>query len=394
MEKKWDFINPFCMLCLVFLGITSIYSAQLSIHGGQWRGQLLWALLGGVLYICCARIHYCFFLRYAHWLYILGIISLLLLWSPLGVRRYGALRWLSAFGMHVQPAEVAKFSTMIMMAAILTGVKMGKIRESRLPLLRVCIVFLIPWLLIFLQPDLGSALTLPPILLALLYVSQLSKKFFLFIFATAVLLFAIVSWDIYRYRNFLDENNLSPGQHGGLYQSHSLIPLRDYQRNRIIGFIAPEMVDPHGTGISWNLRQSLISIGSGGLLGKGHGEGMQAQLGYLPKSVSTNDFLFSVLGEERGFLGAFFALTQLCIIVFNTLRIGGLAHDRFGRYLAVAIAMFFLVHILVNIGMTIGFMPITGVPLPFLSYGGTFLIICCGLQGIVQSIYHRRQNFT
>jgi rod shape determining protein RodA len=381
------------MCCLIFLGVTSIHSAQLSIHGTQWRSQLLWFAVGCGAYGCCARIHYRIFLRWAHWIYVLGIFGLVLLWSPLGVRRHGALRWLSIFGLQIQPAEAAKFSTIVMLSAILTGVKMSGLRESRMPLLRIFIAFFIPWALIFFQPDLGSALILPPILLALLYISDLSKRFFFHIFAVVILVFATVIWDISRYRNFLDKNNLTPEQHAGLYQAHSWIPLRDYQRNRIIGFIAPEVVDPMGTGISWNLRQSLISVGSGGLFGKGHGNGTQAQLGYLPKSVSTNDFLFSVLAEERGFFGSFFALTLLITLTFNTLRISALAHDRFGRYLGVAIAIFFLMHLLVNIGMTIRLMPITGVPLPFLSYGGTFLSVCCVLQGIVQSIYHRRQNF-
>ncbi|MDR0727321.1 MAG: rod shape-determining protein RodA [Puniceicoccales bacterium] len=393
-RKNWerDWVNPACMLLLVLLGVISIRSAQLSIHGNQWRGQLIWFLLGTVCYVLCARWHYSIFLRHAHWIYLLGIFSLLMLWSPFGLRRYGALRWIGLFGLCVQPAEFAKFSTLIMLAGTLTGAKMGPIRESKSPLLRAFIIFAIPWFLIFLQPDLGSALILPPILLAMLYVSNLSSRFFLVIFALGILALSAVTWDLYRYRNFLDANDLSPGEHGGLYQKHSWFPLKDYQRNRIIGFIAPEVVDPQGTGISWNLRQSLISIGSGGFWGKGYGNGTQAQLGYLPKAVSTNDFLFSVLGEERGFLGTSAALLLLSTLIGNTFRIAGLAHDRFGRYLTVGIGVFFLMHMLINIGMTLGLMPITGVPLPFLSYGGSFLIVCCILQGIVQSVYRRRRN--
>jgi rod shape determining protein RodA len=177
-----------------------------------------------------------------------------------------------------------------------------------------------------------------------------------------------------------------------LYQSHSILPLRDYQRNRVLGFIAPEIIDPNGTGIGWNLRQSLIAVGSGGFLGRGIGRGDQAQLGYLPRSVATNDFLFSVLAEERGFLGSILALSLLTLLIGNNLRIASLTHDRFGRYMAVGIGALLAMHTVVNVGMTIGLMPITGVPLPFLSYGGSFLIVCCILQGTVQSIYHRRQN--
>jgi rod shape determining protein RodA len=294
--------------------------------------------------------------------------------------------------LQIQPAEVAKFTTLVMMASLLAGERLGKVSESRKILFRILVTFAIPWFLIFLQPDLGSSLVLPPILLALLAISHLSSRFVLIIFSAGFLLLAIVSWDIYRYRNFLDARDLRPDQHGGLYQSHSILPLKDYQRNRILSFVVPEVVDPQGTGISWNLRQSLIAVGSGGFWGKGFQESTQAQLGYLPRSVSTNDFLFSVLAEGLGFAGAFAALGLLFLLITNDLLIASRAHDRFGRYLAVGIAVFLLMHAVVNVGMTLGLMPITGVPLPFLSYGGSFLIVCCILQGIVQSIYRRRQN--
>lgn len=392
LPHQWDLVGPICMLGLLFLGISSIHSAQLHAHGTQWRSQIFWGICGAIAYVMIARRDYRFFLRNAHWFYLFGILCLLLLFTPLGVSRYGAVRWLGVGGIRFQPSEVAKFTTLVMLAAALTGEKIQTVKESSRVLLRVFILFAIPWMLIFLQPDLGSALTLPPILLAMLYQSNLSSRFFTTVFAIAVVFLAIITWDIFRYRNFLDENGLTPSATQNAYQVHSWVPLKDYQRNRIIGFIAPEVVDPQGTGISWNLRQSLISIGSGGFWGKGSGKGMQAQLGYLPKSVSTNDFVFSVLAEEKGFVGAFFALTLLILLVINDLWIAELAHDRFGKYLALGIAIFFLMHVVVNIGMTLGMMPITGLPLPFLSYGGSFLLVCCVLQAIVQSIYHRRKN--
>jgi rod shape determining protein RodA len=390
--REWDPVGPICIICLILFGISTIHSAQLSTGGRQWLGQLVWFIAGAVLYTACARTNHRFFLRNAHRFYLIGILLLLLPWTPLGISRYGALRWIRLFGFQLQPAEVAKMTTLIMAAALLAGAKVGTLHESRGVLLRAMAVFFLPWLLIFLQPDLGSALVLPPVLLALLYLSELSGKFFLLLFAAAVLLLALLTWDIYRYRNFLDENGLRPDQHRGLYQGHSPLPLRDYQRNRILGFVAPAVVDPKGTGISWNLRQSLIAVGSGGFWGKGVRGGKQTQLGYLPRSVSTNDFLFSVLAEERGFLGSAAVLILLASMIIGDLRIAAAAHDRFGRYLATGIAIFLLMHVAVNVGMTIGLMPITGVPLPFLSYGGSFLIVCCILQGIVQSIYHHRKN--
>jgi rod shape determining protein RodA len=391
-NASWDPIGPICILCLGLLGISTIRTAQMISQGDQWKGQLIWFSIGLLLYCACAQLDYHFFRRHAHSLYAAGLFLLLLVWTPLGVSHYGALRWIRVLGMQLQPAEVAKFTTLVMMSALLAGEKIDSLRASRAALVRLLAIFFLPWLLIFLQPDLGSALILPPVLLALLFLSELSGRFFLLFFAVAVLFLALLTWDIYRYRNFLDENGLRPDRHAGLYQAHSLLPLRDYQRNRILGFIAPAVVDPGGTGISWNLRQSLIAVGTGGLAGKGAVDSSQAQLGYLPRSVSTNDFLFSVLAEERGLLGSLAALVLLTALIHGNLRIAASARDRFGRHLATGIALFLLMHVAVNMGMTLGLMPITGVPLPFLSSGGSFLTVCCILQGIVQSIYHRRRN--
>ena len=154
------------------------------------------------------------------------------------------------------------------------------------------------------------------------------------------------------------------------------------------------MVDPRGIGVSWNLRQSLIAVGSGGPFGKGHTHGTQAKLGYLPQSVATNDFIFSVLAEELGFTGGIFVIGLYILLLGNGLRIAHLARDRFGMLLCVGASIILMVHIFINIGMTIGLMPITGLPLPFLSYGGSFILSCCILQGLIQSVYRFRKDFS
>ena len=172
------------------------------------------------------------------------------------------------------------------------------------------------------------------------------------------------------------------------------MPLHDYQRNRILSFVAPEVIDPQGVGANWNLRQSLIAIGSGGLSGKGYGESAQAKLGYLPASEASNDFIFAVIAEEKGFIGGLIVLGLYGALVFNCLRIAGMARDRFGMLLCVGVAVIFSIHILVNIGMTLGLMPITGIPLPLVSYGGSFVLSCCFLLGLVQSVYRFRSDFS
>jgi rod shape determining protein RodA len=180
----------------------------------------------------------------------------------------------------------------------------------------------------------------------------------------------------------------------GKYEPHSWIPLHDYQRNRILTFAKPELVDRYGTGVAYNREQSLISVGTGGLIGKGWTQGTQAQLGYLPRTVAHNDFIFSVVAEEKGFLGSLTVLGLFGLVLFNGIRIAGSARDRFGTLLALGVTVLFLVHVFVNIAMTIGLVPITGIPLPFISYGGSFVLSCCLLQGLVQSVWRFRKDFT
>jgi rod shape determining protein RodA len=189
----------------------------------------------------------------------------------------------------------------------------------------------------------------------------------------------------------MESHNYSYISDRGKYEPHTLVPLHDYQRNRIISFVAPDKIDPMGIG--WNQRQSLISVGSGGLMGKGWTEGTQAQLGYLPRSVAHNDFIFSVIAEEKGFLGSLTVLGLFGIVMFNGIRIAGLARDRLGTVIAIGVTMLFAVHVFVNIAMTIGLVPITGIPLPFISYGGSFVLSCCLLQGLVQSVWRFRKDF-
>jgi rod shape determining protein RodA len=383
----YDIISPLAILVLLIFGVTAIYSSQSYRGGLQWQAQVGWVIVGAILYICVSKADYGVFLQNAHWIYLASIFLLLCPWTPLGERRFGALRWISLGGFIIQPSELAKLGFLIMMAAMIARSEIADLGHSMREVMKFLLVFCIPMLLIFLQPDLGSALTFPPVLFAMLYVANLSQKFFIHAISCALVLLSVVACDIFNYRLFLDRHDLDPINGSGLYEKHSIFPLKDYQRNRIIAFVAPDVIDPRGIGVSWNLRQSLIAVGTGGIFGKGFNSGTQAKLGYLPKSVASNDFIFSVIAEERGFLGSMIILLAYIVLIFNGLRIAVLSRDRFGTYLAVGISALFLTHVCINVGMTLGLMPITGIPLPFLSYGGSFLLICCFLQGMIQSIY-------
>jgi rod shape determining protein RodA len=379
------------MLFLAVGGVFFIYSAQLNSPMSQWKMQIVWIFVGTVVYLAVSFVDYDIFMKYGHWLYVLTIVLLLAVFA-VGVERDGATRWINFGLFSFQPSEVAKISVMVIVSSILARSEIGKIKESLTALAKVALVVLIPMVLILRQPDLGSSLVLIPMVLGLLYVSNLSMRFFTIVFLSCVLFVGIIMSDVFRYHNYLETNNYSPTSNLGVYQEHSYLPyLKDYQRNRILTFLMPDKVDPKGSG--WNLNQSLISVGSGGFKGKGWTEGTQAKLGYLPRSVAHNDFIFSVLAEEKGFLGSITVLSLTGILLLNGVRIASKARDRFGMLLAVGVTTIFTIHAFINIGMTIGLMPITGLPLPFLSYGGSFLLSCCILQGIVQSVYRHRKAF-
>ena len=397
-DRRIDWINPLCILMLCAISVLFIYSAQYTHGGGDWKKQLFWVTMGLGVYSMVSLINYKIFLGYAHFIYIAGICGLLLATkiSPISVEMMGARRWVDVGITTIQPTEGAKIGTLIMVASVLARSELGSVRDSLLVLAKVAVVFLIPMLLIFLQPDLGSSLVFPPMIFALLYVSRLSEKFFVSAFALFAVAVSVVGIDIYAYSQHLEQERAAEisGTTLTTEEYHSLLPIHNYQRKRILTFVAPDVVDPDGTGASWNAKQAKISAATGGLAGKGLFKGTQAQLGYLPQAVAHNDFIFSVIAEEKGFLGSAFVVGLLCLMVANGIRIAGLARDRFGMQLAIGVSVIFLVHFFINIGMTIGITPITGLPLPFLSYGGSFVLSCFILQGLVQSVYRYRKDYT
>jgi rod shape determining protein RodA len=392
-RERWDLATPVAILALCAIGVAFIYSAQYSVHGSGWRVQLEWLAMGAVVYVGASLIDYRFWLSVAHWFYAACMVPLVLVLVPgIGSQVYGAQRWIHIGAFSFQPSEPAKIGVLFITASILIRSKIGTLRQSLGILGKLALAAGVPLLLIFLQPDLKSAIVLPPMVFSMLYVSKLSARFFAVALGAFLLVASIIAWDTWRYANFMEAHGYSFITDRGAYEHHSWVPLHDYQRNRILGFAAPEKIDPKGTESVYNLTQSLISVGSGGLKGKGWTDGTQAQLGYLPRSVATNDFIFSVIAEEKGFLGSIAVLGLFGVVLFNGIRIAGLARDRLGTLLAIGVTVLFTVHVFVNIAMTIGLVPITGIPLPFISYGGSFVLSCCLLQGLVQSVYRFRKD--
>jgi len=406
-RSSWDLVTPVALVLLGVIGVAFIYSAQLSVLQARgagtswlrqdWFKQMVFLGAGGVVYYVVSQIDYRFWLRVAHWFYLICLVPLLIVLIP-GISgeaatRWGAQRWIPLGPFSFQPSETAKIAVLLITASILMHSRIGTVRQSLGALAKLALAAGVPMVLILLQPDLKSAIVLPPMVFSMLYVSKLSPRFFLGALGAFLLLIGAVAWDTTRYVDFMRANHKSFSRDKGAFEESTWVrlPLHDYQRNRILSFINPDEYDPNGIG--WNQRQSLISVGSGGLAGKGWTEGTQAQLGYLPRSVAHNDFVFAVIAEEKGFLGSITVLGLFGVVLFNGIRIAGSARDRLGALIAIGVTALFTVHVFVNIAMTIGLVPITGIPLPLISYGGSFVLSCCMLQGLVQSVWRFRREF-
>jgi rod shape determining protein RodA len=237
----------------------------------------------------------------------------------------------------------------------------------------------VPWALILKQPDLGTAMIFVPMALTMLYVAGVSLKALGTLLGTGALAIAFVVGAL-----FLPEKmGWSEARQSQIMRG---IGVSHYQRDRLVVFFRPDS-DPLGAG--WNKRQSEIAVGSGGGWGKGFLNGTQNILRFLPRSVAPTDFIFCVIAEEKGFLGSFVVLSLFAVLVGSAMCTGLQAHDKMGRLLCAGVAAMLFAHVFVNISMTVGLLPITGLPLPLLSYGGSFMMVVMSALGMVQSVHIR-----
>ncbi|MFQ5867021.1 MAG: rod shape-determining protein RodA [bacterium] len=425
ISVRFDFYLILAMILLIAIGCLMIYSAMYGSPAKApfYARQGLYALLGMVVIIVVMGINYQLFNQYGKWIYLFSLLLLVLvLFFGKSVR--GARSWLPIGNLTFQPAEFAKLGLIIMLAHYLSNYPEAMKRISGL--IVPFLLTLTPFALIMLQPDPGSALVFLAIFLVMLYLggariiylisfismgilalgiplllaldsqnktflsrifSNFSSTFgFIIIVMVAIgFLCYILSRLRFRVRvnHFLFASLVVCG---GIMLSYPLkLFLKEYQKMRLVCFIKPS-IDPLGAG--YQIIQSQISIGSGGFLGKGLLAGTQGKLGFLPAQYT--DFIFSLLSEEMGFIGAAFLILLFSILLLRGIRIASLARNRFGILLAGGIVALFLFQITVNLGMTMGIMPVTGLPLPFVSYGGSALITFMAAGGILLNIYSRR----
>jgi rod shape determining protein RodA len=340
-------------------GILLIHSATLRDPdaASEAHKQASYLLIGIGLMVVCAWIDYHRWERWAFGLYILNcaLLAFVLLkgHSALGAQRWISLGPLGTF----QPSEPAKLVLAITTAAMLNRTHLTRVRDLIAPIAALAF----PAALILKQPDLGTALVLFAILSAELFFGVAKLWFFA--------LYACAAGGI------------------GAFVIGTKYVLKPFQRARLLVFLNPR-ADPQGAG--WNLNQSKIAVGSGELFGKGLYHGTQTQLNFVPEH--SRDFIFTVLGEEFGFVGACALLTGYAIIIWGAMQAMFAARDRFGFLLAAGVIAMFAFHMVVNIGMTIGIMPITGIPLPFMSYGGSNIITNFAAIGILLNIHLQRDK--
>ncbi len=358
--KQLDFTLLLLTSMLLFAGCLFIYGVGQEAGGEfvrYWVKQLMWLGLGMGAFVAVVCVDYRLWGRWS-WLLYTGGVALLVLVLVVGREVHGARSWLVVPGGTLQPAEVMKPATVLLLAWVGSRPALELKHVGHVGILGV--VAACPVLLVALQPDWGTCLTFIPVFLAIVFAGGLRWRWLVL-----AVLMAVVSAPL------VYEFGLAP-----------------HQQQRIRTFLHPsEDVSDSG----WNAHQSLLAVGSGGVWGKGYMRGTQHVLGFLPRTVAPTDFIFSVVAEESGFVGAGAMVCAFVGVILCCLRTAAVAADRFGAYLATGVAALFFIHAFVNVGMTVGVAPIIGIPLPFVSYGGSFMLCCMIALGLVQNVHMRRQ---
>lgn len=356
--SKLDWVLNAAVLLLVAFGLAALWSISFegaAFQGANFEKQLVSLVIGISAMLFLASYDYRALNSMSTKMYF-ALLFLLLLVIFFGTTVRGTTGWLGMGTLRFQPVELAKVVLVIFLASFLSK-KKNQLSIVVRTIVSIILIFL-PIYLILKQPDFGSAAIILGVWIIMLLVSGINKK-------NLFILFAI----------------------GALSLSSGWFLLKDYQKDRLVNFVNPER-DPKGSG--YNVLQSIVAVGSGGFSGKGLGHGSQSQLNFLPEKHT--DFIFAVISEELGFVGAIIVFFLFGIIFFRIRQIAMSSRDNFGYLLAVGIMGMIFAQFLVNIGMNVGLMPVTGVPLPFLSYGGSSLVSILASIGIVQSIYLRREE--
>lgn len=354
--RKLDWVLIISVILLLIIGVLVLYSISFEdsiLDPANLKKQISSILIGFGLMFALSFFDYRSLNSYSTKLYFITLVLLIFV-LLFGKTIRGNTGWIEFFSYHIQPVELAKLAIVIFLASFLS-----KKRTQLSIIVRVVasiILIFFPIFLILKQPDLGSSVIILACWSVLLFSSGLNKK--------NLAILAMI---------------------GILGVSSSWFFLKDYQKSRVVNFVKPQQ-DPMGSG--YNVIQAIVAVGSGGMFGKGLGHGSQSQLNFLPEKHT--DFIFSAIAEELGFFGSMSVFAIFGVIFWRMKEIARLSRDNFGYLIAVGIISIMFFQLLINIGMNIGVMPVAGVPLPFLSYGGSAMVVMLCAIGIMQSIYLRR----
>lgn len=318
------------------------------------KEQLLFFGVGLVLYFIAASLDYHYFVSFSLILYIF-ILILVAATHFLGVTAFGSSRWLSVSGINLQPSELSKLAVILALASFLSSARYRA--NSFISYLSSALIVLLPAVVVFLQPDLGTALVIIAIWVGMVFTAGVNSRLLMASLGSLIIL-AFPFW----------------------------LVLKDYQRSRFLSFFSPTS-DPLGAG--YNVIQSIIAVGSGGIFGRGFGRGTQSHLKFLP--ARHTDFIFASLSEEWGLIGGLILLFLFIFLAYRIIRILSQAPDNLGLLIASGVLTMLFFQTTVNIGMNLGLMPITGIPLPLISSGGSSLVMTLFCLGLVQSIALRRK---
>ncbi len=363
LYRRIDWSLILVILCLNFIGLINLYSAT---HGPNskevetlFMSQIVWLIAGWSIFFAVTVLDYMILNRLAYAIYFINLLAILYV-TFFGKVSLGAQRWIDFGFFRYQPSETMKLAMILLLAKVLaqrntlnSGMGIG---DLFLPM----VLLLVPFTLIIEQPDLGTAMMLTAVGSSIILFSRVKKRIIIGVVALSL----VGVWGAWKFY------------------------LRDYQKNRILTFAAPTN-DPRGTG--YNSIQSRIAVGSGQFFGKGFRKGTQSQLEFLPERHT--DFIYSVLSEEHGFIGSLLTMGLFCSLFYFILRIALNARDKFGALACIGVFCYVFWHMFVNIGMVIGLLPIVGVPLPLLSYGGSSMLTTMAGLGLVSSVAFRRYLF-
>ena len=373
---RFQRLNPLlfaCMAGLIVIGVAFVYSACSVREDPELRMLYMRhaevGVAGLAAYLLLAWVDYRTVIRRWGWLVYLACLVLLILVPLIGEARMGARRWL--FG--IQPSEPAKLAVVVLLAWLYSR---RDAKRGTVMFLLTLVAVGVPAALILAQPDLGTAMVLVPTVFAMLFTARVAPRIVWSCVLAGAAGAALILGLIYT----AEKSNLPRERRE---QMIAMTQLKPHQVRRLQVFLFPDK-DLHGSG--YNRRQSEIAIGSGGAWGKGYLKGEQYMLGYLPPSVSSNDFIFAVLAEEAGFAGSLTVLLLFLGLLGSGLWVAFRCQNDTGRLFCVGIITLTFSHMFINIAMTIGMMPITGLPLPFISYGRTFMLTMMAAFGIVQSV--------